>query len=96
MAHAVDNSGFPLDPELRCLEDRLGDLAAEWRGVVEQSERASAIIHEYHATMERLIEMGWDASVAELDYEDLLPDNIMPEVYLRRHDHLVLPSGTRD
>lgn len=75
------------------MEDRLSELAAEWREVAENPESASAIVHEYSATVERLIEMGWDASVAELDYEDLLPDNLMPDVYLRRHEHLILPSA---
>ncbi len=96
MAHAVDESGFPLDPELRRLEDHLGDLAAEWRGSQEQSEHAAAIVREYHATLERLIELGWDASVGELDYEDLLPDDLMPDAYLRRHEHLSISSSTSE
>ncbi len=42
-------------------------------------------MHEYHAVMERLYALGWDD---ELDFEDYLPHELMPEEYLRRNDIL--------
>jgi hypothetical protein len=94
VTHPIDDSGFPLNPELRRLEDHLSDLAVEWRASVDQSEHANALVAEYHATLERLIQLGWDASVGELDYEELLPEHLMPEIYLRRHEQVSLPSRT--
>ncbi len=92
MTHAVDESGFPLDVALRRLEDRLSVLAAEWRGAEDRPEHSDALVREYCATLEYLIELGWDASVGELDYEDMLPDHLMPEAYLQRYEHFSIPS----
>lgn len=77
MPHDVDNLGYPVDPELRQLESYLGELAARWRGTYRED-----IVQEYHATMSLLYELGWDAI---LDVESELPDELMPEQYLRRH-----------
>ena len=85
MAHAVDASGFPIDPELRRLENLLGDLAAEWRSAADDAEHADEVVHQCHATLQRLTELGWDARIGELDYEDLLPDQLMPDKYRLRH-----------
>lgn len=75
-SHEVDEFGFPTDPELRRLEDRLGDLAGMWRGTYDEK-----VVQEYHATMARLYELGWNDV---LDMESELPDSLMPEEYLRR------------
>src|SRR3712207_1574399 len=91
MGHSVDASGFPVDPDLRRLENHLSDLAAEWRGSEAGSTEAAELVRQYHATVARLVDLGWDARTAELGYEDLLPDEIMPEAYLRRHDEVVQP-----
>ncbi len=76
MAHEVDVFGFPIDPELSRLESWLGELAARWRGTWDQN-----IVDEYHTTMTRLYELGWDG---RLDIESELPDRLMPEEYLSR------------
>ena len=68
MAHQVTGNGFAVDPELHRLERLLGDLATEWRGAEGQPEREIEIVRQYQVTMERLFELGWDVSVAELNY----------------------------
>ena len=83
MAHAMDEIGYPLDPELRRLEDRLGELAARWReAYARPGDREHEIHHEYVATIERLYELGWDDV---LDIDSVLRDALMPAEYLRRH-----------
>ena len=76
MPHEVDIFGFPIDPELNHLESYLGELAARWRGTWDQ-----AIVEEYHATLARLYELGWDG---RLDIESELPDRLLPKEYLER------------
>jgi hypothetical protein len=78
MPHEVDQFGFPVDPELKRLESRLGELAGGWRWTYRQD-----VVEEYHQTMARLYELGWDAV---LDHESELPDAFMPAEYLRRRD----------
>lgn len=92
MSHTVDGSGFARDPHLRQGERRLAELAAEWRGAAGQPQREQELIAEYHTLMHQLIRLGWDPAVAELDYEDTLPDELMPEVYLQRHEPVPEPS----
>jgi hypothetical protein len=82
MAHATDKSGYPLDPELRQLEFRLGDLAGLWRGAYGDQARQDDIVQEYSAILARLYDLGWDS---ELDVESELPDDLMPAEYLRRN-----------
>lgn len=81
MSHKKDSIGFPLDPQLRRLEFRLGNLAAEWRQF-ESPERQHEIVQEYHAVMEQLYQLGWDAI---LDTTSELPDEFMPEEYCKRY-----------
>jgi hypothetical protein len=76
MAHEVDDIGFPIDPELRRLEKLVGYLAAKWRHNWDEE-----VVKEYHATIHRLYELGWDGV---LDVESELPDELMPQEYLQR------------
>lgn len=87
MTHEKDSIGYPVDPDLRQLEFRLGDLAAKWR-LHESPEQQQKIVQEYHAIMERLYQLGWDSI---LDVTSELPDELMPEEYLKRHP--TLPSS---
>lgn len=80
--HTVDTFGYPVDPELRRLEFLLGDLAAEWRGSYDQPEKQRAIVISYHQTLQQLYDLGWDA---ELDRESHLPEEYMPEEYIKRN-----------
>lgn len=82
MPHEVDELGYPTDPEMNQLQGHLGDLAADWRDVARGLDGQDQIVREYHATMERLYELGWDDV---LDVEAELPDYLMPGEYLRRH-----------
>jgi hypothetical protein len=43
---------------------------------------AQKVIEEYHATLTKLYELGWDAA---LDVDSELPDELMPEEYLKRN-----------
>ncbi|MAT98833.1 MAG: hypothetical protein CL608_16945 [Anaerolineaceae bacterium] len=78
-SHETDEIGYPLDPELRALEFHLGDLAAKYRM---HKYSAQKVIKEYHATLTKLYQLGWDAA---LDVESELPDELMPEEYLKRN-----------
>jgi hypothetical protein len=78
MAHERGLSGYPADPELNRLQSHLGHLAAEWRGALGGAERQRAIVQDYHATMRRLYELGWD-DILDIDAE--LPRDLMPEEY---------------
>jgi hypothetical protein len=81
MAHEIDEIGLPVDPELKRLQLHLGYLAADW-GSYESEERQREIVEEYHATLNLLYSLGWDAALS-IDSE--LPDALMPEEYLRRN-----------
>lgn len=91
MSHLVNESGYPVDPELFRLESRLSQLAAGWRGARDQPERQAWFVREYHATMNQLIAHGWDVRLAGLDAEDTLPEALMPETYRRRHEQAPAP-----
>ncbi len=80
-AHATDEFGNALDPELRELEDTLCCLAGSWRLARGDSKRREEIVQEYHAAVARLYELGWDGGI---DWECELPRQLMPEEYLRR------------
>lgn len=81
-SHNVDEFGYPIDPELRRLEFLLGDLAAQWRGAYDYTEKQKAIVRQYHQVMQTLYERGWDA---ELDMESHLPKELMPKEYVKRN-----------
>ena len=58
--------------------ERLGQLARQFRGTRDQVER-QAIAKEYAAEVDRLIRRGaWDEVPA---FEDELPDDWMPQAY---------------
>jgi hypothetical protein len=79
--HEVDEIGYPTDPELNRLEIYLSDLAAKFRGA-DTLEYQDTIVEEYHTTMQRLYDLGWDA-VLDVDAE--LPEDDMPSEYKKRH-----------
>jgi hypothetical protein len=81
--HAVDDIGYPLDPELRRLQARLGTLAGMWRHAKTSSDllRQQELVEEYRQTLARLYELGWDDA---LDSDAELPDEYMPEEYFLR------------
>jgi hypothetical protein len=81
MAHEIDDIGLPIDPELRRLQMYLGYLAADW-GTYESEERQREIVKEYHRTFNLLYSLGWDGIIA---FESELPEELMPEEYLKRH-----------
>ncbi len=82
-AHAVDDIGYPLDPELRSLQAYLGNLAAMWRhaNATLNSKRKAELVNEYHHILATLYERGWDDA---LDVESELPDEFMPQAYFDR------------
>ena len=84
MAHQVTTNGFVVDPEITRLEDRLGDLAGAWRDAKGEPEQRATIVHAYYATMEQLFLRGWDAGIANLGYDQTLPDELMPAEFLRQ------------
>ena len=84
-AHRVDELGYPLDPELDALEDRLNILAGMWRGSLGNLLGQGEIVREYHAILTKLYSLGWDGV---LDIDGELPDELMPDEYLRRHGRL--------
>jgi len=81
--HEVDGVGYPVDPVMRQLEFRLGDLAYELDFGTQRPD--DDIIKEYHETMQKLYDMGWDA-ILDLDAE--LPEELMPKEYVQRHPKL--------
>lgn len=81
--YQVDEFGYPIDPKLRNLEIHLCDLAGSWRGSWGNVHRQEEIRKEYHATMTKLYSLGWWDGT--LDVECELPENLMPEEYVRRH-----------
>jgi len=84
--HEVDKSGYPTEPLLRQLQIKLGGLAVEWRGLHHRGdEKQNDIVTQYHETMKRLYELGWD-DILDIDAE--LPDKLMPQEYLRRHPNI--------
>ncbi len=81
-AHKVDELRYPVDPELRELEMNLCDLAGAWRGNWGDPDRQAEFVREYHATMAKLYELGWDGTI---DLECELPRELMPEKYMQTH-----------
>jgi hypothetical protein len=62
------------------IEKKLNDLAAQWRGANrrQEHETEAALIHQYHAVLHCLIELG---HADFLDAESELPDRLMPAEY---------------
>lgn len=79
--HETDQIGYPVDPKLRALAFRLGDLAAEYRQHL-SPEHDKQLVEECHATIAKLFQLGWDAV---LDIESELPDQLKPEEYRKRY-----------
>lgn len=64
--------GYP-SAELLRLSDKLGQLAGQWRRTKDQ-----ALVHEYGKLLLTMILKGYD--VNQLDIEDCLPKEFMPEI----------------
>ncbi len=64
MSHLINESGYPVEPELFRMESRLSQLAAGWRGARDHPERQAEFVREYHTTMAQLIMQGWDVRLA--------------------------------
>ncbi|NJN68779.1 MAG: hypothetical protein HC884_19795 [Chloroflexaceae bacterium] len=81
--YETDAVGYPLDPQMRQLQAYLGTLAGMWRNAKRKGkvERQAEIVQEYHETMAQLYALGWDDA---LDIDAELPDEFLPEEYLRR------------
>ncbi|MEZ4709788.1 MAG: hypothetical protein R3A44_21465 [Caldilineaceae bacterium] len=76
------------------LVESLCDLAAEYRyciGIDDAIQR-DVKIAEYQATMQELESLGWNSS---LDFECMLPDEYMPEEYLKRIGWYEWPENDR-
>ena len=72
---------------LEILEDKLSDLATQWRGANSRGETeiAEAVIQQYQAVLLCMIELGHNEF---LDAETELPDRLMPPVYFEWVDEL--------
>jgi hypothetical protein len=68
----VRQLGYP-SLEVFHLSDYLSHLAGKWRRTKEQS-----LVHEYGKTLYQMILKGYD--VDDLDFEDHLPERLMPEL----------------
>jgi len=81
--YETDAVGYPLDPQMSQLQAYLGTLAGMWRHakITEDSIRQKEIVQKYHETMAQLYALGWDDA---LDIDAELPDEFLPEEYLRR------------
>jgi hypothetical protein len=82
MSYAKDPTGFHLGPQEYGLEGRLGYIAAAWRTTYDEN-----LVAEYHKTMKRLYELGWDDT---LDFESLLPDELMPQEFMDRQNKKII------
>jgi hypothetical protein len=85
MSYEKDQSGCPVDPAMQRLISHLGELAARWRG-----SRKDGLVQEYHTTMQQLYDLGWDD---DIDMDGELPDELMPEEYLKRNNRSKNPNG---
>lgn len=57
--------------EVYLLEHQLGKLAGLWRRTKDQ-----AVVQQYHDLFNKLVELGWDPNL--LDLESALPRELMP------------------
>jgi hypothetical protein len=64
--------GYPSAEVLR-LSDKLGQIAGKWRRTKDQ-----ALVHEYGKVLLTMILKGYD--VNQLDIEDRLPKELMPDI----------------
>jgi len=69
--------GLSDDPTFDAMMHELGWLAGAWR----ETKNSSYII-KYQILCRALLEMGWDD---ELDFELLLPKDLMPQEYFERY-----------
>lgn len=78
------NCGSDIDALTRNLLDRyLAYLTAEWwRTPGEEQNKSEAIVQQFHEVWRHLDRLGWDIP---LNLEDELPEEFMPEKYLRQY-----------
>lgn len=65
----------PMDEVSQAIFD-LGNIAGEWRETHDEK-----FVEEYYGQYQKLCDLGWKGY---LDIEELLPDDLMPEDYLKR------------
>ena len=85
----IDESDIPEDPLLQQLEERVCGYAAAYRKAQrrEIQDDPKILVLLYHQHISQLYNMGWNG---ELKPECLLPVELMPDAYLRRHPRIAL------
>lgn len=73
----LKNYGLSDDPTFDAMMHELGWLAGAWR-----ETKDATYIAKYQILCRALLEMGWDD---ELDFELLLPKDLMPQEYFDRY-----------
>ncbi|MEO1286715.1 MAG: hypothetical protein AAFV93_03030 [Chloroflexota bacterium] len=73
----VKQYGLSDDPTFDAMMHELGILAGTWR-----ETKDTAYVKKYQILCRALLDMGWDD---ELDFELLLPQELMPEEYYTRY-----------
>ena len=74
----VRQYGLSDDPTFDAMMHELGYLAGAWR-----ETRSDEYVKKYQILCRALLDMGWDD---ELDFELLLPDELMPQEYFERYE----------
>ena len=84
MNHAIDENRLPVDPTLHTLQHHLSTLVSAWQDVAADPLVQATYVKLYHETMLRMVEQGWDPTIAKLDEAARLTDVDMPAAYLRQ------------
>lgn len=71
----------PIALELQRLRQLLFDLVSDWSNVERGIKHQDEIIAEYHATLQRMFDLGWRGG---LDIECELPYSLMPTWYVEQ------------
>lgn len=74
----VRQYGLSDDPTFDAMMHELGYLAGAWR-----ETKNDEYVKKYQILCRALLDMGWDD---ELDFELLLPDELMPQEYFDRYE----------
>ncbi len=72
----------PARPSLGEMERSLSTLAARWRSR-QNTPEAEAVVHAFQSILRLMVELGYHDS---LDVDAQLPDEYMPDEYLRLFD----------
>ena len=73
----VKQYGLSDDPTFDAMMHELGYLVGIWR-----ETKSQEYVRKYQILCRALLDMGWDD---ELDFELLLPENLMPREYFNRY-----------